>query len=402
MGSSPPAFTLYSQDTGNGAPPVAPQDNPLYNPEDQSLMPYPDAEFDYDFPNGVPPNWESTETMENNKPSTQSMIRQFQAMVWGGASDDENQDKFEKYFYPNFPEAPFQVGAAPYSYWKRGMDSYTQIREYVDVCIGQVLDAIPESELDNTVIVFASDHGEYSGAHGFLSGKLGSVYKEAFNVPLIVSDPTGQFTSEEEIVRDGLVSSVDFLKMIVSMGHNGNQDWLEDDYYNELYGNRHDILPMLQSSKAAGREYALLAIDELTPDFMNFNNAPTHILGLLYKNGKLGTYTKWKSKTDEPITDPDKMEYEFYDYDRDGKSELINRSDDERVEGMLDQLFNDLVPNELRAELPASLMPYLILARNDYLNWEEYVENITLQDLAGSDETNKNANIGIHAFGRSF
>jgi hypothetical protein len=43
--------------------------------------------------------------------------------------------------------------------------------------IGEVLgafDELPMSVQQNTVIVFMSDHGEYAGAHGFLSGKVGT------------------------------------------------------------------------------------------------------------------------------------------------------------------------------------------------------------------------------------
>jgi arylsulfatase A-like enzyme len=41
------------------------------------------------------------------------------------------------------------------------------------------------------VFVFVSDHGEYAGAHGLLSGKMGPAYEECIGVPLIVTDPSG-------------------------------------------------------------------------------------------------------------------------------------------------------------------------------------------------------------------
>ena len=59
------------------------------------------------------------------------------------------------------------TGVAPFDYWQRGLDSYTQVTQIVDQRIGDVLDQLhklPQSVIDNTVIVFASDHGEYSGA----------------------------------------------------------------------------------------------------------------------------------------------------------------------------------------------------------------------------------------------
>ena len=90
------------------------------------------------------------------------------------------------------PIAPsaYGVGIAPGSYWRRGLDMDTLVQQMVDQAIGEVVAAIPKSQLGNTVIVFAADHGEYAGARGLLSGKLGTAYEEAINVPLIV--PAGE------------------------------------------------------------------------------------------------------------------------------------------------------------------------------------------------------------------
>ena len=66
----------------------------------------------------------------------------------------------------------------------------------LDQNIGLVLDALPPQVASNTVIVLTSDHGEYAGAHGFVSGKVGSCYEEVYNVPLIVFDPSGRFTGD--------------------------------------------------------------------------------------------------------------------------------------------------------------------------------------------------------------
>ena len=45
--------------------------------------------------------------------------------------------------------------------------------------------------IENTVVVFTSDHGEYGGSHG-LRGKGAGVYEEAIRVPLIVTDFSGR------------------------------------------------------------------------------------------------------------------------------------------------------------------------------------------------------------------
>jgi arylsulfatase A-like enzyme len=64
----------------------------------------------------------------------------------------------------------------------------------LDQEIGVVLAALRSDVAQNTIIVFASDHGEYASAHGFVSGKACSCYEEVYNVPLIVMDPSDRFT----------------------------------------------------------------------------------------------------------------------------------------------------------------------------------------------------------------
>ena len=121
---------------------------------------------------------------------------------------------------------PIGVAIAPYSYWQRCQNSYANIMSIVDQRIGEVLSALPRDVAQNTVIVFASDHGEYAGAHGIMSGKILTCYEEAFHVPLIVVDPTGRFAGDIDTVRTELTSSVDMVPLLVSLGHNGSRDWM--------------------------------------------------------------------------------------------------------------------------------------------------------------------------------
>ncbi len=81
---------------------------------------------------------------------------------------------------------------------------YTQVQSMVDEQIGNVVAAVPKNQLGNTVFVFASDHGEYAGAHGMLSGKIGTAYEEAIRVPLIVTDPSHRFAEQVNIPREQL------------------------------------------------------------------------------------------------------------------------------------------------------------------------------------------------------
>jgi uncharacterized sulfatase len=204
-------------------------------------------------------------------------------------SDDSSQTDFSIVPYPGVDG--YGIGMAPFSYWQRSLDSYTQILGLVDQQIGAVVGALPPSVAANTVIVLTSDHGDYAGSHGLVANKVCTGYDEAFNVPLIVVDPTGQFAGDIERERHELTSSVDVFGLLVSLGHNGSTSW-QTGKYAKIYGNRHDMIPMLKSASAPGRPFTLLVTDELTLGNYIFNDAPLHIVGLRTKHEKLVAYSR--------------------------------------------------------------------------------------------------------------
>ena len=53
----------------------------------------------------------------------------------------------------------------------------------------------------------------------------------------------------------------------------GGRSWLRGNL-GQIYAERHDLLPMLRSSQAPGRDYVLLATDESVPAYLNFAQPP--------------------------------------------------------------------------------------------------------------------------------
>ena len=309
--------------------------------------------FDYPF---LPPNWQSpNHYAATGKPTTHTFIQQFQEAVWGGITANPRQRGFKVSPYGN-GDTGFGVGFAPFYYWQRGLDSYTQITQILDEQIGVVLDQLhklPRSVIDNTIIIFASDHGEYNGAHGMVQGKIGTVYEECMHIPLIVMDPSGRFTDDTQVIRTGLCSSVDLLNMFVTIGNKGDTTWLTRFPNNQIYANRHDMYSMLKSSCAPGRSYLLFATDEIAPGYFNFNNAPTNIIGLRTNDTKVGVYSDWLPATTR--IDPATVQLEFYDYSTNiGQLELISHPNDPEAEQGYEALVNNYIPNELAAPLPGS------------------------------------------------
>lgn len=73
--------------------------------------------------------------------------------------------------------------------WNRFNDFYFNSLRAVDEQLTRLLDELDAQGLiQNTVIIFTSDHGEMGGAHG-LRGKGPFAYQEAIHLPLFVSHP---------------------------------------------------------------------------------------------------------------------------------------------------------------------------------------------------------------------
>ncbi|MCP4311242.1 MAG: sulfatase-like hydrolase/transferase, partial [Bacteroidetes bacterium] len=81
-------------------------------------------------------------------------------------------------FYSDWPELD----------WRWYIYSYYRWVEMVDAEIGSLFDALKNSRFaDNTVVIFAADHGDGVGFHGKVS--KGYLEDEAWRVPTIVIDP---------------------------------------------------------------------------------------------------------------------------------------------------------------------------------------------------------------------
>ncbi|MFW5698743.1 MAG: sulfatase [Planctomycetota bacterium] len=98
-----------------------------------------------------------------------------------------------------------------------------QLREYrryfgamvteMDMAIGQVLDALAaEGALEDTLVVFTSDHGDMCGDHG-LTHKGPHFYDEVMRVPLVLHWPAGLGSTSR--CEEALIEMVDLLPTLL-------------------------------------------------------------------------------------------------------------------------------------------------------------------------------------------
>ena len=74
-------------------------------------------------------------------------------------------------------------------WWRQAVAKYYGDVSLLDACLGRVVAALEESGIaDNTVLIFATDHGDSMGSHKHFE-KAGTMYEEVFRIPLIVRMP---------------------------------------------------------------------------------------------------------------------------------------------------------------------------------------------------------------------
>ena len=106
-----------------------------------------------------------------------------------------------------YPKAPSEEGLQEIMAQTYGMISH------VDDSIGRVLDSLERSgAIDNTVVVFLADHGEYLGCHGLLR-KAEWCYEELVRVPFVWSSPNSRLRPQS--LCNDVVSLLDFVPTIL-------------------------------------------------------------------------------------------------------------------------------------------------------------------------------------------
>jgi len=89
---------------------------------------------------------------------------------------------------------------------------YYGMISFLDNGIGKILDTLEHLKMiDNTIIIFTADHGDYAGEHGMML-KSGTFYDCMTRVPLIVSWPVNIPMNE---INEELVSNIDIMPTIM-------------------------------------------------------------------------------------------------------------------------------------------------------------------------------------------
>jgi arylsulfatase A-like enzyme len=292
----------------------------------------------YEF-TSVPPNFETSEQLQENKPRLQTALQQTMDLACGVVPD---------------------VAPLDDSLWVNDLQLYLWFQEQVDTQIGRVLDTLcaEPKVAANTIIVFTADHGEYAGSHG-LRTKGGGVYDEAIHVPLYIVDPRGVYSKGRPSRRTQFTSSVDIAPLMLTLAH-GSSGWRSKERYSQI-AKRADIAAIAHNGRKAGRPWIAHVTDETTVEELSYsyswvNEAPHHVAAVRTATAKYANYSYWTSGTLN--VEPGDQDLELYDYGtRAGGLELDNIAGTApALLGKMSELLESkVIPDEVREPLPRRL-----------------------------------------------
>lgn len=116
-----------------------------------------------------------------------------------GADRDEHR-------HPRMPEAVL----------RKQLAAYLGLVSQIDAAIGELITFLEEQGLlENTLIVYSSDHGDYAGEHGMMEKRGGISYSAITRIPLVVCPPGNGDAAGS--VRDTIVESVDLFPTLCDL-----------------------------------------------------------------------------------------------------------------------------------------------------------------------------------------
>ncbi len=126
---------------------------------------------------------------------------------------------------PNsYQKAAQRLSDIPEEKWQEYKKYFYAMVSNIDVNMGRILEALEsENLMNNTLIIFTSDHGDYLGDHGLIS-KSSHCYNGVVEVPLIIQGPNipkiNRLNSLVELT-DIMPTVLDYLNIEIPLGVQG-------------------------------------------------------------------------------------------------------------------------------------------------------------------------------------
>ena len=143
--------------------------------------------------------------------------------------------------------------------------AYMGLIKQCDDQLGVLLDYLEESgQMDNTIIVLTSDHGDYLGDHWM--GEKELFHEPSVKVPMIIFDPSTKANATRNTNCDALVESIDLVATFVEMAGGNVPDHIIEGC---------SLLPLLHGETVDWRDYVISEYDySVTPQALKLGLEP--------------------------------------------------------------------------------------------------------------------------------
>lgn len=206
---------------------------------------------------------------------------------------------------------------------KKIMAHYFALITAIDSEIGRVVEKLRQKgELDNTIIIYTADHGDFGGEHGLSSKNIG-IYESIHKIPFIIKYPG----CPEGMVRHEIIESIDLYPTLCQLADLPTPDSVEGE----------SIIPIIKG-EAGGKEQAIAEWDFPHPQ-ERVNAIRTEKHGMVYYGRKNGG--------------------ELYDREKD-PGEICNVWDSPEYQGvrieLMERLFESISRYSLRSSVETDVL----------------------------------------------
>ncbi len=188
--------------------------------------------------------------------------------------------------------------------------------EMIDDGVARLLNSLDRlGQLDNTIIVFTSDHGDMQGEHGFLM-KGFMPYRGTLQVPLVIADPRRKANRTAS-----LASSLDVPQTLLALIGPAPFDGMQGT----------SLVPLMDGAAASVRSHVLIE-DDLPVASAKPSGIPAKSRTLIDENGR--KYTRHSSGEDmlfDLAADPHELS-DLSGVDSTGRTQMVERLADALIQ----------------------------------------------------------------------
>ena len=222
------AYPQLNRNLDPNAPPIGPL--PVPKQGDKSVAPIKGTWEIPLNPNGFPqktaslPPTFNEDLATNNKPDCQLDY----SLKLGIALASTSESLEIATHAPGLVGQPVPLAKKPAVWSEVYLQYYTYLHTVLDQHIDRVMKTLDETGLaENTIVIFAPDHGEHGAAHGKMLQKWHSAYQEAIHVPVVVCLPKDSSKKSSKGIKDqigDLTSHIDMLPTILGLAGIGEKE----------------------------------------------------------------------------------------------------------------------------------------------------------------------------------